>query len=146
MEIKIYTDGGSRGNPGLSACAFTVFNDNKVIYQFAKKMGVATNNVAEYQGIIEALKYLKQNTELIKSTEKINFFADSLLIVNQLNGKYKIKNKNLLELILKVKQLEKEITPRICYNAVSRPLNAITDALVNEILDNFHKDFIEKKS
>lgn len=143
--IEIFTDGGSRGNPGLSACAFTVFADSKVVYQFAKKLGIATNNVAEYHGVIEALKYLKQNPERFSCLSKINFFADSLLIVNQLNGKFKIKNKNLLDLVLKAKQLENEIAPKICYNAVSRPLNTITDALVNEILDNFHETFIEKK-
>jgi ribonuclease HI len=145
MEIKIFTDGGSRGNPGPSACAFTVLIDNKIAYQFAKKLGVATNNIAEYQGVIEALKYLKQNPEIFKNITGINFFADSLLIVNQLNGKFKIKNKNLMDLVFIAKQLEKEITPKIVYNAVSRPLNAITDALVNEILDNFHEAFIEKK-
>lgn len=145
MEIKIFTDGGSRGNPGPSACAFTVLIDKKIVYQFAKKLGRATNNIAEYEGVLEALKYLKNNSELLNNFSQINFYADSLLIVNQLNGKFKIKNKNLLELILKAKQLEKEITPKIRYNAVSRPLNAITDALVNEILDNFHEAFIEKK-
>lgn len=145
MEMKIFTDGGSRGNPGPSACAFTVFVDDKIIYQFAKKLGHATNNIAEYQGVIEALKYLKQNSENLKNLTKINFFADSLLIVNQLNGKFKIKNKNLLDLVVKTKQLEKEIEPKIYYNAVSRPLNVMTDILVNEVLDDFHNTFIEKK-
>jgi len=149
--MEIFTDGGSRGNPGPSACAFTVLIDNKVVYQFAKKLGIATNNIAEYHGIIEALKYLRQNPEILSNFTKINFFADSLLIVNQLNGKFKIKNKNLQDLVFKAKHLEKEITTKICYNeikivynAVSRPLNKITDALINKILDNFHEDFIEK--
>lgn len=143
--MDIFTDGGSRGNPGPSACAFTVMVNNKIFYQYAKKLGQATNNIAEYHGVLEALKYLRGHPEFLKNLSQINFHSDSLLIVNQLNGKFKIKNKNLQNLILVIKNLEKEIAPKICHNAVSRLRNKTTDGLVNEILNNFHEDFIEKK-
>lgn len=143
--IKIFTDGGSRGNPGPSACAFTVYQNDKIIYQYAKKIGVTTNNVAEYFGVIEALKYLQNNFDLINQSTLINFFSDSQLIVNQLNGKFKIKNSNLQKLILETKKRENNLPIKICYNAVSRPLNKETDGLINQILDSFHDAFIEKK-
>ncbi|KKQ24896.1 MAG: ribonuclease HI, ribonuclease HI, partial [Microgenomates group bacterium GW2011_GWC1_37_12b] len=89
--IKIFTDGGSRGNPGPAASAFVVFENNKILTKEGKFLGNATNNIAEYSALLLAVEWLNKN----KLTENIKFFLDSELIVKQLNKTYKIKNKNL---------------------------------------------------
>ncbi len=124
--IKIFTDGGSRGNPGQAACAYVVFDDAGNIRQSCGKyLGVATNNEAEYQGVIEALTALKDL--------ELSFFLDSLLVVNQLNGLWKIKEPRLRELLLKVRALENN--RKITYTHIPREQNTTADLLVNETLD-----------
>lgn len=127
--IKIFTDGGSRGNPGQAACAYVVFDDAGNIRQSCGKyLGVATNNEAEYQGVIEALR----SSELAEETH-INFYLDSLLVVNQLNGLWKIKEPRLRELLMKGRALENN--RKITYTHIPREQNAAADLLVNETLD-----------
>lgn len=129
MIYKVFTDGGSRGNPGPAACAFVVYDDSGNIRQKrGKYLGIATNNEAEYQGVIEALCH----PELVSGSE-INFFLDSLLVVNQLNGLWKIKEPRLRELILKIRELE--AGKNITYTHIPREQNKEADALVNETLD-----------
>lgn len=132
MTYKVFTDGGSRGNPGAAACAFVVYDDSGNIRQKCGKfLGVATNNEAEYQGVIEALSYLSNLGNL--SNLKVNFFLDSLLVVNHLNGLWKIKEPRLRELILKIRELE--AGKNITYTHIPREQNAVADLLVNETLD-----------
>ncbi len=124
--IKIFTDGGSRGNPGQAACAYVVYDHAGNIRQkCGKYLGVATNNEAEYQGVIEALMGV--------SDQELSFFLDSLLVVNQLNGLWKIKEPRLRELLLKVRALENN--RKITYSHIPREQNAAADLLVNETLD-----------
>jgi len=143
-RLEIYTDGGARGNPGPAACAFTIIKNGKIIYQYAKKIGWQTNNVAEYSGILEALKFLSQNKNYYYGFSEIFFKSDSQLIVNQLNARYKIKNKKLQTLIIQIKNLEKTLDIKIYYDIVSRLRNQKTDTLINQILDDFHNNFLEK--
>jgi ribonuclease HI len=89
--INVFTDGGSRGNPGPAAAAYIVKKDNVVVGKGAKFLGVATNNIAEYSALILALTWLTENKSKINNLQ-INFFLDSLLVVNQINGIYKVKN------------------------------------------------------
>lgn len=127
--LKIFCDGGSRGNPGSAACAYIIYDDaGNIREKCGKYLGTATNNEAEYQAVIEALSYLSHLGDL-------TFFLDSLLVVNQLNGLWKIKEPRLRELFAKIKQLEQSNNLTIKYTHIPREQNRAADALVNETLD-----------
>lgn len=136
--LSIYSDGGARGNPGPAACAFVVKDPRgKIIHQQGKYLSHATNNVAEYNGVIEALNWLINNarSSQISQYTDIHFFLDSLLITNQLNGLFRIKNNKLRELILEVKGLENQLPHKIYYQHIPREKNFEADRVVNEALD-----------
>lgn len=133
--INVFTDGGSRGNPGESAYGFYIEKEDKnEIISVGKRIGVTTNNVAEYSAILESLKWISQNLFEYQIL-KINYFMDSNLAVNQLNGIYKIKNAKLREILFEIKMLETQIKTPIIYTHVPREENKIADKLVNEALD-----------
>ncbi len=134
MEILINTDGGARGNPGPAASAFVATDTSGNLHQKrGKYLGVATNNFAEYQGVVLALEWVK---ELVgERIDKIQFFLDSNLVVNQLNGNFKVKEGSLQKLFALVKQLEREVGVPISYSFVRRERNVEADKLVNETLD-----------
>lgn len=141
-NLIIYTDGGARGNPGPAAIGVFIVDDKGLeITRFGKTIGVATNNVAEYTAVISALEWIKQKQEeRIKNKEsrieKVNFFLDSKLVVNQLNRIFKIKEARLRELIIKIRRLEQEAGINIFYVHIPREKNKIADGLVN---DSFSK-------
>lgn len=136
-NINIYTDGGSRGNPGEAALGIYIDDGNgKMLAQIGKRIGVATNNIAEYSAIFEALKWLLENKKLLTNLDKINMHMDSQLASSQLNGIYKIKNPNIREIFFKVKQKESEIGIPITYIHIRRELNKKADRMVNLALDN----------
>lgn len=133
-KLIIYTDGGSRSNPGPAASAFVIKNESDAILSKGGEfIGMATNNEAEYKGVIFALKALIENHKNLLPVE-IELRADSLLIVKQLSGEYKIKELRLRELCDQVKSLEKE-SGKVVYTHIPRSQNAHADRLVNEILD-----------
>lgn len=135
-SLKIYCDGGARGNPGPGAGAFVAIEGEKLIYKKGKFFGKVTNNEAEYGAVIMALEWLLDNKTINQlNSNSVNFFLDSELVVKQLNGLYKIKSKNLLPLILEVKNLEKKFSGKISYANIQRDKNFLADALVNETLD-----------
>jgi ribonuclease HI len=136
-KIQIFTDGGSRGNPGPAACAFIVKNGNgKIVFGTGKLLGQTTNNVAEYSAIIDAFSWLLNNEIFsVNSFEVIDFYSDSQLIVNQLKGIYKIKEIHLQKLAIKVKSLECRIHKKCLYNLIPREKNFDADKLVNQTLD-----------
>ena len=129
--IKIFTDGGSRGNPGPAASAFVVFENNKILTKEGKFLGNATNNIAEYSALLLAVEWLNKN----KLTENIKFFLDSELIVKQLNKTCKIKNKNLKIIFLRINKLLDEGFEGSSFIHVPRGQNKLADELVNKILD-----------
>lgn len=133
-SLKIYCDGGARGNPGPAAAAFVVEKDGKVIFKNSKYLGQTTNNIAEYNAVILALTWLRQNPELFPD-QVASFFLDSELVAKQLSGLYKIKNENLRNLFFTVRSLEKKIDKKISYTSVSRAKNKLADFLVNKTLD-----------
>lgn len=141
-NLIIYTDGGARGNPGPAAIGVFIVDDKGLeITRFGKTIGLATNNVAEYIAVISALEWIKQSQEArIKNKElkieNIKFFLDSKLVVNQLNGIFKIKEAHLRELIIKIRQLERGVGVNIFYVHIPREKNKIADGLVN---DSFSK-------
>lgn len=134
QRLFVFCDGGARGNPGPAAIGFVVKDDSgKILRKCGKFIGQATNNVAEYQAVIEALKWIASSIK--HQTSNIQFFLDSRLVVNQLNGLFKIKDKNLRQLIVKVRQLEQEVGGNVSYHLIKREKNQEADRLVNETLD-----------
>lgn len=127
--LKIYTDGGARGNPGPAGVGI-VFCDGKgkIIKEISKYIGRGTNNQAEYQAIILALEEVKK----IKAS-RIEFFSDSELIVNQLNRKYKIKNKELGLLFVKVWNLIQSFE-KVRFYYIPRNKNKKADNLVQRAI------------
>ena len=135
-KLSVFCDGGARGNPGPAAVGFVVFQNNRIVHKFSKRIGETTNNVAEYRAVIAALEWLSKNYPIIQSSNQlINFYLDSQLVVNQLNGNFKIKNSNLQKLIVRAKSLERKVSRKISYSYVSRRKNKIADALVNQALN-----------
>ena len=132
--VIIHTDGGARGNPGPAACAFIAEVEGKIIKQDSSFLGNSTNNYAEYQGAILALKWLRDSYKELPISNAI-FYLDSELVVRQLNGIYKIKDKKLIKLSLQINELLKEIDLKIYYKSIPRTKNKIADLLVNEELD-----------
>lgn len=133
-KIKIYTDGGSRGNPGPAAVGIVIEglgHDRK----YAEHIGVTTNNEAEYRAAIVALKKAKQilgSESSAKAT--IEFYVDSELLTKQINGEYKIKEKNLQSLFMELWNLKLDFG-KVTFQHVLRGKNKEADKLVNEALD-----------
>src|SRR3990167_7335070 len=105
--LNIFTDGGSRGNPGQAALGVYIEdNSTQPLAEISKALGIATNNVAEYKAILEGLSWVVENKSKMPKLKAVNFFMDSNLASSQLNGVYKIKNANLRELLFKARQME----------------------------------------
>jgi ribonuclease HI len=144
MKLFIHTDGGARGNPGPAAVGVVIEEEigtgKKEIAAFGRKIGKATNNVAEYQGVSEAFLYLKilNPKSRIQNGEQliIHFFLDSILVVNQLNGLYKVKDARLRELLSGIRILEQEVGGDVSYTSVPREQNIRADYFVNQALDS----------
>ena len=137
MRLTIHTDGGSRGNPGEGAVGVVMSQmvDGKpqTVTEFGKKIGIVTNNEAEYQAVIEALKEV---SGLRYQVSEIQCVMDSKLVCEQLNGRWKIKQDHLKELFNQVKSLEIEVGVPVSYTHVLRDKNKRADELLNETLDN----------
>ncbi len=133
QELVVYCDGGSRGNPGPAASAFVIFDSGKKeIVRGKKYLGKRTNNYAEYCALGMALQWIAKN----RRSSKVSVFLDSELVCKQVTGKYKVKSKMLLPMIVRVKEFEKEIEGAVSYTHVLRDKNKIADALVNESLND----------
>jgi ribonuclease HI len=133
MILEVFTDGGSRGNPGISGCGVVV-TDNKgnVQYQDSQFLGIKTNNQAEYGGLILALKWLANHQN---NVEAINFSADSQLLVCQLNGQYKVKSPHLKPLYQEVTNLLSLFKIPIKFTHIRRSFNDLADQLANQAMD-----------
>ncbi len=147
MKFIIHTDGGARGNPGPAAIGVVIEKqDSKIArwqdrkektIEISKRIGETTNNVAEYRAVVEALNFLKTyHVSRITYHDSINFFLDSTLVVNQLNGNFKVKEPTLRELLINVRLLEGDIGGHITYQYVPREQNQRADFLVNRALDS----------
>jgi ribonuclease HI len=130
MKLKIYTDGGARGNPGPAGCGVVVYNaqDKKIEEDFSF-IDRATNNQAEYEALILGLKKAKE----LKATE-VDCYSDSKLIVEQLNHNYKIKNPALGFLFIKVWNLSQSFK-KVQFFYIPREQNKEADKLVNQVID-----------
>lgn len=134
--INIYTDGGSRGNPGQAAIGVFIEGDGKTLAEIGERLGNNTNNFAEYTAILRGLDFLLQNNNLLEKDSRVNFFMDSQLAYSQIVGIYKIKSSSLRELLFKIREKETVIKIPISYNFVRREKNKKADNLVNLALDN----------
>lgn len=132
--IIIHTDGGARGNPGPAACAFIAEVEGKIVQEESGFLGNSTNNYAEYHGVLLALKWLKENYKNFK-VGTATFYLDSELVVRQLTGVYKVKDKKLIDLFLQAGKFIRDINLRVGYKHVPRTKNKIADLLVNQELD-----------
>lgn len=138
-KIEIYSDGGARGNPGPGACAFVIKSGGKIIAQDSKYLGSVTNNFAEYSGVLLALNYILEKPISRSTSQAINFYMDSELVVRQLNGHYKVKNNSLRKINEEVKNLLVRINGNIIFENVPRIKNKDADGLVNQELDQKHE-------
>ena len=130
MKAKLFTDGGSRGNPGPAAYAYVLeAEDGTVLDARGEAIGVATNNVAEYRALVAGLERAVE-----AGVDELEVVSDSELLVKQMRGEYKVKNTALKELSFEAAQLERQIG-RVTYKAVRREHNELADRLVNEALD-----------
>lgn len=135
--MKIYCDGGSRGNPGPAASAFVVLNENgELIYKEGEYLGTNTNNVAEYTAVLLAVKWLAHQSLITDHQSSIIINLDSQLVERQLNGFYKIKNENLFKLAEEIKLKIKSLKLKVIFTWNYRDKNKQADKLVNEILDS----------
>jgi ribonuclease HI len=130
VKAKLSTDGGARGNPGPAAYGYVLeADDGTVLDARGEKIGVATNNVAEYRALLAGLEAAKRH-----GVKELEVVSDSELLVKQMRGEYKVKNAALRELSSKAARLGREFDG-IVYTAVRRELNELADRLVNEALD-----------
>lgn len=135
--ITVYTDGGSRGNPGPAAWGFSVSDENgKEVAGIGKYIGTNTNNVAEYMAVIESFNWLLSHRELFTNSSGISYFMDSELVCKQLNGLYKVKHPVMQNLYFTVREKEKELGVPVTFTHVRRENNKRADALVNKALDS----------
>lgn len=137
MKLILYTDGGSLNNPGEAASAYLIYDaqTKKLLDSRGIAIGIASNNIAEYRGLIEGLSAVKKIQQSgTTSIDQVSCFADSELMVKQLNGIYKVKQPHIRELLLQIRVLEGEIQAPISYTHVLREKNREADALVKKAL------------
>jgi ribonuclease H / adenosylcobalamin/alpha-ribazole phosphatase len=130
MKARLSTDGGARGNPGPAAYGYVLeADDGTVLGAHGERIGVATNNVAEYRALIAGLE-----KALELGLEEVDVISDSELLVKQMRGEYRVKNEALQQLSTEAGRLARRIG-KVSYTAVRREHNELADRLVNEALD-----------
>ena len=130
MKAKLSTDGGARGNPGPAAFGYVLESDDgHVLAAHGEAIGHATNNVAEYRGLVAGLA---KAAEL--GVNELDVVSDSELLVKQMRGEYRVKNPALRVLWEEANELERRFA-KVRYTAVRRAHNDLADRLVNEALD-----------
>lgn len=129
-EVKIYADGGSRGNPGPSAGGFVILDeDDQVLHESGKYLGITTNNQAEYHSLKGGLE-----AALKMGCRVVHVHMDSLLVVNQMKGIFKVKNRDLWPIHEAIKELVPKFE-KVTFTHVPRELNKLADSMVNQTLD-----------
>ena len=130
MTARLFTDGGARGNPGPAAFAYVLeAEDGTVLDARGEAIGVATNNVAEYSALVAGLRRAVE-----AGVDDLEVLSDSELMVKQMRGEYRVKNRDLQSYSLEAARLAREIG-RVAYTHVRREHNELADRLVNEALD-----------
>jgi probable phosphoglycerate mutase len=133
-EIVAYIDGGARGNPGPAGFGVRIETpDGTLVEEFCESIGVATNNVAEYRGLLAALEWARAH-----GRRSAHVRSDSLLLVQQMLGNYRVKNPGLQPLYAKARLLAHEIG-KVTFEHVGRAKNAHADRLANAAMDEAAK-------
>ncbi len=141
MKAKLSTDGGARGNPGPAAYGYVLeTDDGTVLDKRGERIGVATNNVAEYRALVAGLE-----AALARGVTELEVVSDSELLVKQMRGEYKVKNETLRQLSLKATRLARELGS-VTYTAVRREHNELADRLVNEALDASRPGYTSRRA
>jgi ribonuclease HI len=134
MKLLLNTDGGSRGNPGPAAYGYVIQDITSgagiVLEKCGNYLGIQTNNIAEYMGLLAGVKWVVEHHPLAELQIKM----DSLLIVNQIKGLYKVKNPALFLKYQEVRGLLLHL-PKWSIEHTYREGNSLADSLVNEALD-----------
>jgi ribonuclease HI len=131
VSVKLFTDGGARGNPGPAAYGFVLeAEDGTVLAAHGERIGIATNNVAEYTALIEGLR---KAVEL--GLPVVEVVSDSQLLVKQMTGEYRVKNEALQALWREASRVGRQI-PSLSYRWVRREHNELADRLLNDALDS----------
>ena len=130
MKAHLWTDGGSRGNPGPAAYAFVLETDDGTVLEArGEAIGVATNNVAEYSALVAGL-----GEAAARGVDDLEVHSDSELMVKQMRGEYRVKNRDLQALFLDASRLARGLGS-VTYTHVRREHNERADRLVNDALD-----------
>ena len=140
-KIIIYTDGGSRGNPGnAGAGAYIVDGEGKVLRQCSQPLGIQTNNYAEYQAVILGLENLKKivGADNLPNCE-VEVKMDSELVKKQLSGEYQIKEESLFPMFIKIWNMRVKDFPNIKFTHIPREMNKDADRLSNVAMDEGEK-------
>ena len=129
-EIVAYIDGGARGNPGPAGFGVRIERaDGTLVEEFSESIGVATNNVAEYRGLLAALEWARKN-----GSPAVHVRSDSLLLVQQMLGNFKVKHPGLQPLHARARVLAHELG-RVTFEHVRREANKDADRLANAAMD-----------
>jgi probable phosphoglycerate mutase len=129
--VVAYIDGGARGNPGPAAYGVRIESkDGTLVEEFGEAIGHATNNVAEYRGLLAALEWAREHRR-----SRLHVRSDSLLLVQQMLGRYKVKHPGLQPLHAKARRLAEEIG-EVTFEHVGRSRNAHADRLANQAMDD----------
>jgi ribonuclease HI len=128
-EAVAYIDGGARGNPGPAGYGVRIERADAPVEEFGEAIGVATNNVAEYRGLLAALEWARAH-----GIRRLKIRSDSLLLVQQMLGNYKVKHPGLQSLHAKARLLAHEIG-RVEFEHVRRESNVDADRLANAAMD-----------
>ena len=136
-HLTIYTDGGARGNPGPAATGIYITDQrgNKIT-GFGKKLGITTNNVAEYTAVIQALDWVLEHRNEFAESLTIFFFMDSQLVYAQILGVWKVKNEALGNLLGIVREKKSHSNATFSFTHIPREKNKEADRFVNLALDN----------
>jgi ribonuclease HI len=131
-QVHVYTDAASRGNPGLAAISYSIYDEHgNVIESDAKRIEDTTNNSAEYQALIWAMERASEHTE-----RGAVFYSDSKLLINQIRGDYRVRNEKLAVLFDKVVKLRGRFyTPQFIHRPRQDPRISLEDDKVNAVLD-----------
>lgn len=134
MVVHIYTDGGSRGNPGDAAIGIDIRAGERVLFQKGEVIGRATNNEAEYTAVLSSLQWLQKEAESLQ-VDRVSWFLDSKLVVEQLMKRWKIKDQRMKAFADEIWQQLDTLSLPYSFSHIPRAENAVADSLVNAALD-----------
>lgn len=135
MRFTIYGDGGSRGNPGPAGSGAVIRNEaDETVGTVSEFLGIATNNVAEYMAVLRALETLTDMLESKVGEAEVRVYMDSMLVVKQMTGEWKLKHPGLKPLAARTSELAR-LFKSVSFEHVYRDFNKDADRLANEAMD-----------